>query len=246
MSSAVDMIYDIETEVLENIVRLLSQGSEDSALWQAQKLAQMGTLRSLNKKAIERGLKKAIAEALKELRSRGIETARDIDSYMPNIGLSLPVDADPVLIRVWDTWESLLRNQLLSMGSTLMVGAENAYHDAIRKATAQALAGQKTLRQAIADTAGEWASDGPKFFTDRAGRKWTTEATAQMIIRSNIRQTVTDTSFARMDEMDLDLIEVSSHVGARPGCAPYQGRIYSKSGNNPKARRKLIILTLKS
>ena len=29
----------------------------------------------------------------------------------------------------------------------------------------------------------------------------------------------------------LDLVEVDSHAGARPGCEPYQGKVYSLSGN---------------
>jgi hypothetical protein len=31
-----------------------------------------------------------------------------------------------------------------------------------------------------------------------------------------------------------DLIEISAHSGARPKCAPYQGRIFSLSGTHPK------------
>jgi hypothetical protein len=40
--------------------------------------------------------------------------------------------------------------------------------------------------------------------------------------------------FARMDEYGTDLIEVSSHLGARERCAPFQGRIFSRSGKSKK------------
>src|SRR5574344_1273551 len=47
-----------------------------------------------------------------------------------------------------------------------------------------------------------------------------------------MRNATTESQIERMDELDEDLIEVSSHAGARPLCAPYQGHVYSRTGKS--------------
>jgi hypothetical protein len=39
--------------------------------------------------------------------------------------------------------------------------------------------------------------------------------------------------FNAADQLETDLVGFSSHAGARPLCAPYQGRIFSRTGNTP-------------
>ena len=39
---------------------------------------------------------------------------------------------------------------------------------------------------------------------------------------------------ARMDEFDVDLVLVSSHMGARPSHQEWQGKVYSRSGTSKK------------
>jgi hypothetical protein len=55
-----------------------------------------------------------------------------------------------------------------------------------------------------------------------------------MIIRTNVRKVTTETQLTRMDEYEISLVEISSHVGARPLCEPYQGKIYSLKGATDK------------
>jgi hypothetical protein len=40
--------------------------------------------------------------------------------------------------------------------------------------------------------------------------------------------------FERAKDWGSDLIQVSAHAGARPGCFPFQGGVYSISGEHPK------------
>ena len=52
-----------------------------------------------------------------------------------------------------------------------------------------------------------------------------------MDMRSTLGNTARAAQNARCDEYNIQLIEVSSHMGARPLCAPYQGRIFSRDGS---------------
>ena len=54
-----------------------------------------------------------------------------------------------------------------------------------------------------------------------------------MVIRTNQRRVVSETMEIAGEQLGTDLVEISSHIGARPKCAPYQGRVYSRYGNTP-------------
>jgi hypothetical protein len=55
-----------------------------------------------------------------------------------------------------------------------------------------------------------------------------------MISRTLCNQVAGQMQFDRMDEYGSDLIEVSSHLGARERCEPFQGKIFSRSGKSKK------------
>lgn len=226
------MLYEMESELLINIARLLGKGANASAEWQALKLSQLGTLRAMNEETIKAGVDKAVKAARAEIEAAGAAEANRILNAVPSsLAAALPDSADLRLIALWNIWETRTMNQFRVLGMTLITKAQQMYVDAVYAATAKTLAGQITLRQAIAETAMSWK--GIPAITDAANRTWTVEAYAQTVIRSNIRQVATETTLAQMENLNLDLVEVSAHIGARPGCAPYQGRVYSLRGDTP-------------
>ena len=226
------MLYEMESELLINIARLLGKGANASAEWQAIKLSQLGTLRAMNEETIKAGVDKAVKAARAEIEAAGAAEANRILNAVPSsLAASLPDSADLRLIALWNIWETRTINQFRVLGMTLLPKAEQIYVDAVYKATAKTLAGQITLRQAIGETVAGWS--GIPAIVDKAGREWTVEAYAQTVVRSNIRQVATETTLAQMENLNLDLVEVSAHIGARPGCAPYQGRVYSLRGETP-------------
>src|SRR5690606_14422276 len=78
------------------------------------------------------------------------------------------------------------------------------------------------------------AEEGIPALYDRAGRRRTVEGYTGTVMRSTVNNVVNDMQDRRMEEWGIDLVEVSSHDGARPKCAPYQGLIYSLNPNHPK------------
>jgi hypothetical protein len=53
-----------------------------------------------------------------------------------------------------------------------------------------------------------------------------------MVVKTNMGNAANQVSFDIGDDYGTDLIEISSHSGARPGCEPYQGNVYSRRGEN--------------
>lgn len=103
--------------------------------------------------------------------------------------------------------------------------------DVMGKGAAKAVSGQMSLQEATRKTIRELAQKGIPAFVDKRGREWSPEAYVMMDMRSTLGNTARAAQDARCDQYGINLIEVSSHMGARPLCAPYQGRIFSRDGS---------------
>lgn len=103
--------------------------------------------------------------------------------------------------------------------------------DIMGKGAAKAVSGQMSLQEATRKTIRELAQKGIPAFVDKSGREWSPEAYVMMDMRSTLGNTARAAQDARCDQYGINLIEVSSHMGARPLCAPYQGRIFSRDGS---------------
>ncbi len=104
--------------------------------------------------------------------------------------------------------------------------------DIMGKGAAKAVSGQMSLQEATRKTIRELAQKGIPAFVDKRGREWSPEAYVMMDMRSTLGNTARAAQNARCDEYGINLIEVSSHMGARPKCAIDQGKIYSRDGTS--------------
>lgn len=222
------LLLEMESEMIDNMTDLLARGSIESAEWQAQKLAELGTLREMNIETVEKYLYKIRENLYTSYAEAGKDTV--LSAGLPGLSDVLPEGISTTLARVWLIWETQTMNQLKELGSTLIAGAERKYIDIIYKSVAKNLSGALTLRQAIAATSSELLAAGIPALVDKADRTWSLEGYAQMVLRSNERMMLTASQNAAFDEYDVDLVEISSHLGARELCAPYQGKVYSRSG----------------
>lgn len=228
MFDPLQLLLEMEAEMTENMTRLLARGSLDSAEWQAQKLSEVGALKIRNTETVEKylaELEKELPDYYKSLGGKALTQAGLYDTA---------VNASPSLLLTWQIWETQTMNQFKRLGMALITEAQTIYIQIVYKSTARMLAGDLTLREAIAKTAAEWLDNGIPALVDKADRNWSVEAYAQTVLRSNERQVMTATQNQAFNENDIDLVEISSHAGARPLCAPYQGKIYSRSGRSTK------------
>lgn len=92
--------------------------------------------------------------------------------------------------------------------------------------------GAESRQEAVRKCIREFNSKGIPAFVDAAGREWSPEAYINMDIRTTVSNTANAAQDARCDDYGIDLIAISFHPGARPKCAPYQGRIFSRSNQS--------------
>ena len=227
-----ELLLDMESEIIGNMTRLLEKGAVESAAWQMEKLADLGALRLINTATVEKYLNE-IAEGLPEYYEKLGESALEKSgvlglSDVPSSGFSATLAA------TYKLWETQTLNTLKTLGMTLIDESQTTYIQIVYKSAAKMLSGATTLRQAIAETSSEWLAEGIPALVDKAGRRWSVEGYSQVVLRSTETQVTKAVQNQAFDEFDIDLVEVSSHLGARPLCAPYQGRVFSRSGKSSK------------
>ena len=72
--------------------------------------------------------------------------------------------------------------------------------------------------------------EGVTAFVDRAGRKWSLHTYASMVLRTTSRQA--EVLSVLTQDPGWDLYKISKHGTTCKRCAPYEGRVYSKSGTS--------------
>jgi len=140
---------------------------------------------------------------------------------------------ESVIINVLKGYDAVLFTETYTARATMLKGANSTFISAVNAISADMLKGNKSINQAMADTIGKMSDSGIPLI-DKAGRKWSAEGYTRMLYRTTLQQATTEAQMVRADEYGADLIEVSSHADSRPLCAPYQGRIFSRTGKSDK------------
>lgn len=73
--------------------------------------------------------------------------------------------------------------------------------------------------------------EGVTAFVDKAGRNWSLHTYCAMVSRTTSRQA--EVMAVLTADPEQDLYQISRHGTTCGLCAPYEGRVYSKSGNDP-------------
>lgn len=67
-------------------------------------------------------------------------------------------------------------------------------------------------------------------FVDNGGRRWTLQAYGKMVARTTTREAASAGTANRMDELNLSLVDISSHANPCDICAEYDGNTYALPG----------------
>lgn len=252
-----DVVRHIEDEILINLAKHFRGGTPQRSAsfdWQTLKLFQLGKVTQQSAEIIARhageesGLTRIALERVLTRALRSIEPALSEAAERGLLrGAELPLEA--AIQRQVDAYvqQALERQNMVNtamLNSSLaqyrrMVVNTAAYERQMAQAqkilnrrTGEVVTGVSTHQQAVRKAIRDMLREGLTGFTDRAGRNWTPEAYVNMDVRTTVHNVAVQAVFNRCDEYGLSLIEVDSHPGARPRCAPYQGRIYDRNNGS--------------
>ncbi|MGJ9460295.1 phage minor capsid protein [Oceanobacillus sp. CF4.6] len=248
-----DVYLSIEDQLLTNIAKKLAKDNsllvdieKDGDIqkiqsWQLNQLGQLDSLSEENIKTIAKKSGVAVEEIEKMVTGVGYKSVNEIEGVMKEgaekgVLLTPPEGAKDsgALKNILSAYEQQAKSSLNLTNTTLIEQSKQKYLDVINQTTGKVLSGVTSAQQAQREAIRELANGGVPALIDRSGREWNTEAYVNMVMRSTSNNVAKEMQDGRMDEYGVDLVEVSSHAGARPGCEPYQGKIYSRSGESNK------------
>ena len=253
---------DLEELLMANIIRHCRDWEQPIATdaWLLKKLAEIGRLNKENIKiiaaatglsqtAMERMLNEVAEQVVKE-----IEPAMQRVAKAGLVGEAVPVERSKNVKQVLTTMRKQAKDTLNLCNTTMLYKARDAYQkfvqnvastadeiarkqefiDVLNKHAISAVTGAESRQQALRKCIREFNDKGIPAFVDSRGREWTPEAYVNMAMRSTSNTMAAEIQMARADDFGIDLVEVSSHAGARPKCARDQGKIFDRANKSDK------------
>ena len=237
-----ERMFKLETDLLANTIKHLSKGNFASAEWGAKRLAMLGVVNQSNLDLVLKAEGDITPLLNAELTKAQKATATGVNNLVSAdlLSKSLPLSANPRMTEILGVYERRAMGDISKTTPTMIRSLSQEYTGAIARATEQQIldiqAGKllsgESIQTSIAKTAKTFSRQGITSLIDVSGKHWGIEGYSSLVVRSNTRQVSTQTQLEKFNEYDIDLVEISSHLGARPLCEPYQGRIYSRSGDS--------------
>ncbi len=237
----VERIYQqLELELFEDIGRLIGSNlliTDGAYHWKVDPLLLIGELNQQQVKTIAKFAGMGQKELMNYIESVGLAEIKQIDTDLKpafEAGRLTVVEPNQTLYRSLLALEQQATDLTNMINGRMLAGGEQVYRDIITQSSADVLVGRKTLQQSVVDTIKQWTNKGLPFLVDSAGRQWSLEGYVSTAIRATTKNTQNTIQENRFDDYEIDLVETSSHAGSRPDHTPFQGRIYSRSGNSKK------------
>ena len=209
--------------------------------WQIETLQQAGYLLEDIEKTIAEATGKMQSEIAEAMEDAGVRTLQYDDAIYRAAGLNpVPIQQSPYMIRLMQRnyeatlgeWRNFTHISKQAVHKLFVQSCDTAYHQAVSGAISPSQAVLEALETII---------EGGAYVEYPGGRRDTIETATARAVRTGISKASGDITDARMEEMDWDIILVSSHLGARVTEAEdytnhywWQGQFYSKSGKDKR------------
>ncbi|MCI2959542.1 phage minor capsid protein [Agromyces atrinae] len=123
-----------------------------------------------------------------------------------------------------------LESRLEALNQRLTRYPQDAYQRIVAAITPNTLTGVTTSRIQQAQTVQRFLSEGINGFTDRANRRWTIGAYAEMAGRTSVNRAFNDAAVWRMQQSGINLVIVVRGLDSCRKCADWAGKILSTDG----------------
>lgn len=235
------LYVSIEDDLLENVAKRFSVNDEvtpDTVTeWQVKKLEQLGALRKLNIKTLARRSKLTYKQIKKILTDAGFK-ALNLDeeiykkAFSSGLLVDMPVPAklSPMLKQVIEGAIDNTRKYFNLINTTALESAQQGFLDIINQTYLETSLGitdyNTAMRKAVRNLADKGITGAN--YISAAGRKTRNhiDVAVRRCIVTSTSQTAGKMQIQRAKEWGSNLVEVTSHMGARPDHAKWQGRIY--------------------
>ena len=123
-----------------------------------------------------------------------------------------------------------LESRLEVLNQRLTRYPQDAYQRIVSLYSPSTLLGITTSRVQQAQTVQRFLAEGIPSFTDRAGRRWTIGAYAEMAGRTTVNRAFNDAGVWRMQQSGISLVTIVRGLDSCQKCAAWSGKILSTDG----------------
>lgn len=242
---AEELHQDIINRIVKRITTRLGRG-DDYILtaqdkWQLEVLQEAGFLREDLQKEIAKRTKLQVKEIKEAFEDAGVTSVEYDNKVYEAAGITAPgIEQSPQLVRLMQRGYEKTLGEWTNFTGTLANTAQTLFISECDKAYNLVSSGALSYTQAVKEAVERIAEDGVTV-TYPSGHTDTIETATFRAVRTGIAQSTADITLARMEEMDWDIILVSSHLGARvtdkqdfTNHAWWQGKFYSRTGKDKK------------
>lgn len=246
MIAGLQQLYEqIEDDLLRNVAKRFSVLDEITpetiTEWQVEKLSQIGALRQENIRVLAARSGKTSTEIARILEAAGYK-AVEFDDLIYQLAFSRgllstvpqPARLSPMLQTVLQGAADNTRKYFNLINTTALESAQQSFITVINQTYLETSLGitdyTTAVRKAVTQLADQGIS-GAHYVSAAGKQTWNhIDVAVRRCIVTSTAQTAGVMQEARAKDWGANLVEVSSHMGARPSHAAWQGKIYSLDG----------------
>lgn len=229
----VDLYGVVEIDILSDMARRISTYDYfiPAALHQNQKLQELGMVQEEIIARLAALTGQTQAELVALLSEASAEAVEDDVEYYTRAEVYEPskVDAEALYEQLNS---GLLQTEqaFFNITRTTANTATKQFERALDRAWLQISTGAFDYNTAVKNAVKDLAEQGLRVIEYKSGRADTLEVAVRRAVVTGANQTALKTQEVLADELEIDLVEVTAHGGARPEHAKWQGKVFSRKG----------------
>ena len=243
----IQLMSELQDAIISDICRRITKANylTPTAEWQLYKANQLTISAREVKRRIAAKLK-VQESTLKELYTDAVKTAIREDEVIYKAAIAEGIISDNYREKLTNYTRSKAFSNVLNRGlkntnglmrnltNSAAAAANRQLSDALDLAYLECASGAFTPQEANFEAVRKLGQDGLKCVSYESGRTDQLDVAVRRAVVTGIGKTCCDMQLDLAKEMDCELVEVSSHLGARPSHAEWQGQIYSLKKGHPK------------
>lgn len=229
----VALYRELESTIIEDMARRVARiGVTPATLWQLEAAQQSGAMFDDIIQEIARINGEIESEVYRLFKEAGGKALAFDDSVYKAMGLNpLPLaQSESMLQMILAAVQKTLGN-LDNLTMTTAVTSQTAFIEAMNLAHMQVASGGMSYTEAIKRAVRGLSDDGA-WVLYPSGHRDRVDVASRRAVLTGVNQTAAELQLMRMDELGVDLLETTAHLGARPTHQAWQGRIFSRSGRS--------------
>lgn len=219
--------YDeLETRILKDIARRISQNDymmTSTAEYQMHKLEELGVSMLEIEQAISEVLNITDTKVKEIIHDSSYRSVQKDNDMAKAAGIEPPhPDLTQAILNGIRSTNTEIRNICNSMASA----ANMAFEHALDQAYLSVSSGAFSFADAVKTAVNDLGKNGIRWIDYPTGAHRRADSAIRNALRTGVNQTAARCQEQNLDEMDCNLVETTSHMGARPEHAKWQGMLF--------------------